>query len=372
MAIQIIRPDRPSVAELLGTGLGTGLGQGLQMLAQQRLGEMAQRRQMARATQGLQALGIPQQEASQLALLPEKLQSDVIKSYLGGAEAVGLQQALGALGVGPQPQIPTERIEDIAPERMAERPTFQEILREPRLSPKAQLDVAKLQQKQAFQQAKERREAFKETKAERKDIIDKAKADKENMMRIERMETLNETGRLTNPLLYSVLKKTGLDFPVLLTPESQEFKKLTIDFLKDAKKIFGARVTNFEAEKFLESIPSLSQTKEGRRRVIRNLKLLYQGSQAKEQALRQVLRENRGTPPLDLLEKVNQIAEPQIDALASEFKQGIEAQIPDQGVVIGAKFSQLPDIALVPVGTEITNRKTGETFRSDGSSWQRI
>jgi len=194
-------------------------------------------------------------------------------------------------------------------------------------------------------------------------------------MRIERMETLNEEGNLTNPALYAALHKAGLDFPVLLTPESQEFKKLTIDFLKDAKKIFGARVTNFEAEKFLESIPSLSQTKEGRRRVINNLKLFYRGSDLKAKALKEVIKENRGTPPLDLMEKVDEKVRPAMDQLAKEFKSGIrtgEVKSEQEKPSVGQRLNSLPNASQYPVGTEITNKKTGAVYRSDGKSWKRV
>jgi len=328
----IIKLDEgPGLGQLLGTGLGSGVGTGLQRLAQMKINEFAQRQQQQQTTSGLQALGLSPQEASQVSLLPPALQSEVVKNYLRGAESAGLDQMLGSLGMGggaaPQQQAVQQGIsgQQLGAPQLGgaqEQAGLVGALTKPRLSQKAKMDVAKFAQKERQIATKDRATAFKETKEVRKDILDSSKADQENLMRINRMSVLNQQGKLNNPLFYSTLKKVGLDIPALLTPESQEFQKLTIDFLKNAKKMFGARITNFEAETFLKSIPSLTQTPEGRDRVIHNLKMIYKGSDIRKKAMRSIIRENGGIPPLDLDLQIEERIDPELDKLSSEFKQG--------------------------------------------------
>lgn len=313
----------PSLGELLGSGLGSGLSTGLQQLAQQKLGQLQSRYQQQQTMSGLQALGFNPIEAQQVAMLPKELQSEVIKNYLRGAESTGLDQALSSLGLGQGPvqQAPAMQQPSEAQQQM---PQFSLLntLSAPRLSSKNKLDIAKFQQKQQMINSKDKALAFKETAVTRKDILDSANADRENNMRIDRMAELNKEGKLSNPLFYSSLKKLGLDIPALLTPESQEFQKLTIDFLKNAKKMFGARISNFEAETFLKSIPSLTQSTEGRARVIHNLKMLYKGSSIRKKAMTDIIKENNGTPPFDLSEQIETRIDPELTAIAAEFKKG--------------------------------------------------
>src|ERR1700679_2473434 len=96
-----ILPRTPGIGELFGQGLGQGLGSGLNKLAEHKLNQVFQRQQQSSVAQGLTALGIPQEQASQISMLPPELQSVIVKNYLQGAESSGLDQALsGILGNG--------------------------------------------------------------------------------------------------------------------------------------------------------------------------------------------------------------------------------------------------------------------------------
>src|ERR1700733_5045139 len=97
---QIIN-EGPGLGALLGSSLGTGLGSGFNQLAQNKLNQLLNRQQATQSAKGLAALGIPFDQAHQIAQLPQELQSIVLKNYLQGAESSGLDQALaGVLGTG--------------------------------------------------------------------------------------------------------------------------------------------------------------------------------------------------------------------------------------------------------------------------------
>jgi energy-coupling factor transporter ATP-binding protein EcfA2 len=153
---------------------------------------------------------------------------------------------------------------------------------------KAREETLGLNKYKAAEQVK--KEAFKSTKEARKEITESAKSAKENEMRLERIKELDKKGNLQNPLLYSVLNKVGLDLPALRSADSQELEKLSNDFLKSAKNVFGARLTNFDVETFFRTVPTLSQTKEGRSRVIRNLQLFNKGALIRDEAMRDILK----------------------------------------------------------------------------------
>jgi hypothetical protein len=161
------------------------------------------------------------------------------------------------------------------------------------------------------------------------DIKTKAKAAKENSLRLDKMEQLIKTKNLSRPrfaALINTLKKgvfgLGADFSSLLTPESQEFEKTSQDFLKNIKDVFGARILETEIENYMKTIPTLSMNREGKYRVINDLRLMNEAAMAKDKALDQIRIKNNGHLPRNADILVEQIAKPKLDEIAAKFKQG--------------------------------------------------
>lgn len=233
----------------------------------------------------------------------------------------------------------------------------QEILAASQIDP----NLAKLLQSQKEFSFKEASSRFKETKDERKEILSQARAAKENNLRLDRMEELNKSGKLVSGLYNDMLKRLGIDYASLKNPESQEFEKLSIDMLRNAKEIFGNRVSNFEVSTFLKSIPNLSQTPEGRERVIRNLKLLNQGSELRAQALKDILKENKGVPPYDISEQVEERISPHLDQISEEFVVSpLDTRKSFESLPSPSEFS----------GKIIRDTISGKRFQSDGTKWK--
>lgn len=305
--VQVL-PQEPGIGGILGMGLGSGLGEGfsrgMELLLQERLTRKGQQ-QMGDA---LEALGLPREAA----FTPPALQKELLAQR---GKQDRLSQILSLLGGGGGGMEPTAEIET-----SVSAPEFSdtEILALSQADP----NLARLAQSQKEAKSKEKLSAFKETAPYRKEAREEYKGAREDLMRLSRMKELIETGNITNPVLYVGLQKSGLDIPVLLNPDTQEFQKLVVDFTRNARQTFGARVTNFELDTFLKSIPSLLQSEEGKKRVIRNLELLNRGKVARFDTLREILRENDGVPPLDLAEEVENRVEGKLDQLAAEFEKG--------------------------------------------------
>jgi hypothetical protein len=406
--MQVINETNP------GGALGAAFGQGLAALAQSKMQQMQGKQSQDKTFQALKALGAPDEEASAMAMMPEKLQEKIFPNYITALarqrseqpQEQQMQQPQNGLAAlqGQAQAAPMQEISPMEPKAgLANIPTAQqnaqqftkqigvgkgaEVLNQ--VMQQAQQPQVQPQQETPIQQAtqqiektvtpkvkkvsalaattpKEKLELFKYSKAERKEILEGEKAANDSIRTLDRMEELNKGGKLINPILYKGLTKLGLDIQGLMNADTQEFEKLTTEFLKGMKSIFGARVSNVEMQQFVKGIPSLIQTPSGREAVIRNMRTVAQGAKIKANAMRDIMKENGGTPPLDLEERISERIDPQMNELSDNFRQGIEAP------KAGDRLTSLPPAASFATGSIITNKKTGQRMKSDGSKWVKV
>ena len=363
-----------------GENIANSLGQALEGFAQQKL----QRTQQRHYATGLQALGIPAESASQIAMLPPELQNTVIKSYLSASENQGLEQSLSQLLGGSQ-ESPSQQLNDYSEMRLPSttvhpfhskipegHPAFNkqlpqqnesmqpkqssgkslaEILKNPRLKPEHRLQIAKLQQQKELAEqnlsASEQRESNKETKPVYEKIKKEYKASKDSEKRLGRMKELIKKGNLPNAAWGSALKTLsdgifgfGIDLKFLTHPDSQEFNKLSKDFVKNAKDYFGSRLTDNDLNVFLQTIPDLSLTDEGKIRVINNLESFDKAADLRYNAMKEIIKENSGKRPSDLEERIEDRISSELDELAKKFKEG-SASEEEEGILTKALRSTL-------------------------------
>lgn len=182
--------------------------------------------------------------------------------------------------------------------------------------------------------------ADKETKPYFDEVSKQAKAAKDGNMRLDRMEELVKRGNLTNPTLASFLdfiergiplwsSNIGLDLHALESIDSQEFRKLSNDFIKSAKEFFGSRVTDQDLKAFLKTVPTLNQSNEGRVRVIQNLRSFNDIAIIKKKAMNEIIAENGGERPRNLEELVDERTSDQVDAIAKQFKERMDIKSPE-------------------------------------------
>jgi hypothetical protein len=256
-------------------------------------------------------------------------------------------------GTAPERNLPKPPVQP-EPQPQPKKPlSAQEFLAQRQLAPASaleQLPSAQLEGETNVQYAKrlqaERKEQLKqaaeEEKAKKKDINEgnketkkfydttngEAKAALNNNLRLNRMEQLIDRADLNSPSTVSFVRTLGkipwfgVDLSSLLTADTQEFEKISKDFLKDAKAIFGSRITDVDLQNFLKTVPDLIQSDEGKLAVIRDLKLMNDGALVRSQAMNQIIRENGGNRPRDLEELVSIRTKPQLDALSEEFIRG--------------------------------------------------
>lgn len=291
--------------------------------------------------------------------IQQQLQAQHAESSPAGMQAVqSLLQPQGST----QTQAMTPQVQQQSPQ------TFAQLLRAPRLSPENRLRLAGLSQQKELQlaklSAKEQELVNKETKPYYDQLLKEADAAKKGDLRLGRMEKLLEEGKLPPAALHKTLKSLeaispekaiiggaaagfaaggipggliggtlgALITPIVplleagerkLYPAAEEFEKLSADFIKEAKTYFGSRLTDADLRAFMQTIPTLSQTKSGKEKIISNLKKMNEITGIKAKAMKAIIKENGGKRPINLAELVEERTAPEIDKVAQEFIEGL-------------------------------------------------
>lgn len=139
------------------------------------------------------------------------------------------------------------------------------------------------------------------------------------------LETLSELSpQIGSFQRLNINPETGeLIIPALASPEAQRFAKTVNDFTVKAKDSFGSRVSNFELDRFMKRLPTLANSEEGRRQIIRQMQVISNMNSAREAALQDVFEEYGGVRNIDY-DKAERLADnlvkPRIEMLRKEFK----------------------------------------------------
>lgn len=178
--------------------------------------------------------------------------------------------------------------------------------------------------------------------------------------RLDILEDLNKSEKLPKGLgrVNVDLKEGNLRLPTLASPEAQRYIKTLNEFSAGAKDTFGSRVTNFDLAQYLKRFPTLLNTKEGRRQILDQMKLVNQINSVYYKNLKKVYDDAGGVRKIDsdVAERLaGKLSEPAVNKLSNKFKE------------IG-QFSSRPNPAEFQ-GRRIQDEKTGEIFISDGNDW---
>lgn len=113
-------------------------------------------------------------------------------------------------------------------------------------------------------------------------------------------------------------------FPALASPEERQFVKLIVRQLRNAKDTYGARVTNFDAAKYLEGFPSLGDSPEAREAILRDLQLVNQLNLLHSDAMEEVYRTYKPgeISPIQAEQIGDDIARKQTDEIWGQFTKG--------------------------------------------------
>mgnify|MGYP001569847274 FL=1 len=182
-------------------------------------------------------------------------------------------------------------------------------------------ELAKILQKQKTIKHSQDVESYKLSKDYREKLLEGYQGYHQMNMRLDRMAELNKDDKLSTPALAYLFDKLDLPLGILQNPDSEEFQKLSQDLMKNITTYFGNRINVVEVQNFLKTIPTLMNSKEGRERIIKNLKLLMKPQELTYKSY-QKIRKKSDRLPLDIQEQVAEVIEPELNKLSKEFNQG--------------------------------------------------
>lgn len=112
--------------------------------------------------------------------------------------------------------------------------------------------------------------------------------------------------------------------PAQATPEEREYGKILVQQLRNAKDTFGARITNFDAQKYLEGFPNLADSPEARAAIIKDLLKVNEINRLYAQAQDEVYRTYKPgqISPSEANRVAEDIVRPKVDALWTQYSQG--------------------------------------------------
>jgi len=360
---------RPGLGSAFSSALGEGLGQSLLSSVTQQMQQSAVDRALGQLKPGMS----PEQMMQVGAQLPPEQQQLFLKGYLPMVQqqqeqeqqqqmsqmkqrqeqqqSSALDNILGGMLTQEEEEETGGIISSVSPEKQQRDASEKEsIMSELSKLPLAEKKFAiqQLQEKKK-EEREETKTALQETKDYRKKVLDDYKDYRSTNMRLERMKKLNKEGDMDTPIFGAMMSKLG--FSSFLTPDTQEFDKLSKDLLKNIRTFFGARINQIEVENFLKTIPTLSQSPEGRERVIENLQKLSEGQKVYYDTYKEIMK-GRKNPPLNLEEMVLEKSDDKLDAIAEDFVGGFKQPGPEEEVAM------VPGIEEAPIATqEVTPEK---------------
>ena len=104
--------------------------------------------------------------------------------------------------------------------------------------------------------------------------------------------------------------------------EDQEFTKLSLGFMDKLKDIFGGRIAIQEMQMYMDSIPTLAMTDEGKKQVINDMRMVTEGWKHKKAIKDKIVAENKGRYPADIEQRVEELSKPYMDRLSKRFVEG--------------------------------------------------
>jgi hypothetical protein len=194
----------------------------------------------------------------------------------------------------------------------------------------------------------------------------KLESQEQSGMRFDRLQNLFSPeleSQFPPSTLAAAFTKDGELRPIaqsLLSPDAQESVKLVTDEIKGAKDTFGSRVTNFDASTYLKTLPNLLNTAEGRRRVLRDLRIINKLNRMHGEGVLEII-DKYGGPSKISISKAERMYKKQNAKKIEEIRK--EFINPDK-----TDFSEMPDASFYK-DRELVDEETGQSFISNGKEW---
>lgn len=239
----------------------------------------------------------------------------------------------GGLSGQPVPQEVSQKINEVLRENPESNPDQLTVAMDmagvPRAYSNSIIENRRQNLKPVFEPTEQKLEAERVSKIADEVSRDYQSAQAEDL-RLDRMQKLSEKGNLSTPLMMKTLETLGLPLGILGNPETEEYSKLESDFVRDVSKVFPGQIRVFEIQAYLRTIPSLMNSEEGRKSIIRNRKLLNEAKKIKYDEYKNILKENNGKKPRNLDLLLEERTSTKLNEIAEKFREGVDSSLEKQ------------------------------------------
>jgi hypothetical protein len=204
-----------------------------------------------------------------------------------------------------------------------------------------------------------------------KDAIDQsADASKIDIRNLKVQQQLIKNGKLVGPLENTLINYIGDTFELgedgksaLKNGDSQVFEKLSVPYFRNLKSNFGTRPTQWDAQQFQKSFPSLFQTDEGKQVIIEFMMQDANTNIEKQRIQDQILAKNNQVPPYEMNSLINKDLEKWQDKKYKELQEKTSN-------ILAKQYA--PTISAKEAGKNAMKKNTdnGMIFVSDGKKWK--
>lgn len=261
----------------------------------------------------------PKQEPNLKQMLDMITESKLQNLYQPQAELNNIRQEAA--------QVPKQSMKEESKSQKTELERFRDYLRKNKISltPEQRKEAeGQILEKMKFEH-KQKQDAVKERKKYMEKLADDYETSREQLQDLDRLEELNKEGKLDDSAWNEFLKESGIDVAALRNPESEEYQKTALGFLRSGRTIFGNRLTDFDVKQLLQMIPTLGNSPKGRARIISTLRRLGRGKELAYKAARDITRKNPLISSEELRDEVNERIEGPLNDLYKKFKKELTA-----------------------------------------------
>jgi hypothetical protein len=338
------------------------------------------------------------------ALLGQQIGSNIVQGYQQSQQGSALEKVLGLGSAAPQ------QATQVSSQQMPQQQKLEERIKQISTNPQARRLIDKIdpsgktgkiidsmyanqlkQEKVNIAQKQYEESAistsWEKTRSQRNELTKAYHAAKDEKETLDRMQELNEEKdeKLINPAINALLQHYGIeDWAFLKGASSQEMDKLSNDFLNRIKPLLGAQISAQEVRLFMKGIPTLMQTKEGRKRIIAKFKDFNDRISDRYKSMREITKKYEGQKaPFDFLEQVEDLTTTRREKFLSEkekiktqqkeknkeiqFQKEAEKKLQSKELEKGVTLNKLPTKA--PEGAIF--RKGEQKFIYRGGKWQK-
>lgn len=225
-------------------------------------------------------------------------------------------------------------------------------------------ELAEKESKLTSSKLERNQKSFDKSYESQKDFIDETTSkykgfETEMKPRLLQMQNMDPE-KIIGPTASVFLDHLGIPLGALEDPSSELYNKLSQDLLKGLPDTYGNRILKVEVDNFLKTIPTLTNSVEGRRMIASNMLKLGEMKEVYYNEMRKQQKESLDTGknlPKDFQQRVFDQVKPQIDRINNEFvKMSEVTAVPKDTIPF---FTPSGDVKFVPKNQIESATKSG-------------